>query len=82
MPFAAKFGHSESEVLADPALEERLMEEYARSYGHESTRSWILVVHADTQTDFFEFDDANEMWCCRRGPEIRNEILAELGHRD
>lgn len=54
------------------------MEEYASSHGRESDRSWILVVHADSTTDFFEFDDPSEMWCCRRGPEIRTQILAEL----
>jgi hypothetical protein len=69
-------------VLADPALEERLMEAYAKSLGHESDRSWILLVHPDSSTDFFEFEDPTSMWCCRQGPEIRSRILAELGHSD
>lgn len=58
------------------------MEEYARSHGRESDRSWILIVHPDSSTAFFEFDDPSQMWCCSQGPEIRSRILAELGHSD
>jgi hypothetical protein len=54
------------------------MDEYAKAYGHEPKGPWILIVHADGRSEFFAFDDPNEMWCCKRQTEIRAELDREI----
>jgi hypothetical protein len=54
------------------------MDEYARSYGHEPTERWILIVHADNTSEFYPFDDPTTMWCCDRGPLIRDMLDDEV----
>jgi hypothetical protein len=55
------------------------MDEYARSYGHEPTESWILVVHPDDTSEFHPFPDPSTMWCCVRRGAVRDMIGAEVG---
>lgn len=88
MPFAARFGRTAEDLANDRALEDHLMDEYARSHGHEPTKNWILVVHADNSSEFHVFDDPSEMWCCRNKDVIRkiidrevDELEAENRHR-
>jgi len=77
VPFAAKFGHTPEELAQDRELEDRLMDAYAREYGHEPTDNWILVVHPDDTSDFYVFADASEMWCCDRKGDVREQLRDE-----
>jgi hypothetical protein len=54
------------------------MDAYARTYGHEPRGAWILILHADGSSEFFSFDDPDEMWCCKRQDEIRGQIDREV----
>ena len=54
------------------------MDEYARSYGHEPTDNWILVVHPDDSTAFYVFDDPAQMWCCDERTRLRRELGEEV----
>ncbi len=54
------------------------MDEYARSYGHEPTENWILVVHADDTSEFYAFDDPAVMWCCDRKHAVRSMLGDEV----
>lgn len=40
---------------------DRILDDYARSYGHEPTANWILIVHQDNTTDFYTFTDPPAM---------------------
>jgi hypothetical protein len=62
----------------DRDLEDRLMDEYARSFGHVPTANWILVVHADNSSEFHIFEDPSEMWCCQSKDIIRKIIDEEV----
>lgn len=77
MPYAAKFGHSEQD-LDDHDLENRLRDNYARSFGYDPAGNWILIVHADNTTEFFRFEEPSEMWCCARREEIGAMLDAEV----
>jgi len=84
VPFAARSGLTAEDLARDRDLEDRLMDEYARSYGHEPTASWILVVHPDNTSEFFTFDDPTQMWCCGRREAIRELIQQQIsgeGHQ-
>lgn len=76
MPFAAKFGYTEEDLL-DVELDERLREEYARFYGHDPSGNWILIVHQDDSSEIYRFDGPADMWCCRLRPVIKAMIEAE-----
>jgi hypothetical protein len=78
VPFGARFGYSETELVEDRELNARLMDEYARAYGHQPRGPWILIVHADGRSEFFSFDDADEMWCCKRQDSIRAQLESEI----
>jgi hypothetical protein len=78
VPFAAKFGRTPADLANDPELEDRLMDEYARSYGHEPTSNWILVVHPDDSSDFYTFDDPSTMWCCEERTHLRGLLSEEV----
>jgi len=64
--------------LADPDLEDALMDEYVRSYGHVPADNWILVVHGDNSSEFYTFKDPAEMWCCRQKEAISSMINSEV----
>lgn len=66
------------EALDDHDLENRLRDEYARSFGYDPSGSWILIVHADNSTEFYRFDDPSKMWCCGRRDEIGTMLDAEV----
>lgn len=56
------------------------MDEYAKSYGHEPTENWILVVHVDNSSEFYSFDDSAGMWCCAEQGNIRSVLSKEIRH--
>jgi len=75
-------GRTEDELEQDADLHNRLMDDYARSYGHEPSRNWILIVHANNTTEFYRFDDPREMWCCAHQAEIKNALAREVRSLD
>jgi hypothetical protein len=75
VPYAAKLGYTEDDLM-DIDLNERLLEEYVRSYGHEPADNWILIVRPDESSEIHHFDDPADMWCCQRRPAIRESIEA------
>jgi hypothetical protein len=58
------------------------MDEYARSYGHEPTENWILVVHPDDSSDFYPFEDPTQMWCCDRRSDVRQRLGEEVRRKE
>jgi hypothetical protein len=78
VPFAAKFGHTPEDLANNRALEDQLMDEYARSYGHQPTGNWILVVHPDDSSDFYPFGDPAQMWCCENKGDVRRRLSDEV----
>ena len=62
------------DIQSKPGLRDELKDQYARSHGHDPKGSWILIVHSDGRSDFYPFENPEEMWCCSRA----NEILAML----
>jgi hypothetical protein len=77
VPFAARFGYTEQD-LADRSLEARLVDEYARTYGYDPHGHWVLIVHADDSTEFFRFDQPEQMWCCELQSVIGVMIAEEV----
>jgi len=67
-------------MAADRELEDRLMDEYALSYGHQPTENWILIVHTDDSSEFYPFEDPAEMWCCDFKSVVRRQIGEEVRH--
>ena len=78
MPFAARYGHTDEELLLDLDLQDRMMNLYAESHGHVSVGNWILIVHPDNSTEFYRFDNKKEMWCCSLKAEIRRALADEM----
>jgi len=74
VPFAARYGHTDEELLLDLDLQDRMMNLYAESHGHVSVGNWILIVHPDNSTEFYRFDNKKEMWCCSLKAEIRRAL--------
>lgn len=64
-PFAAKFGYSKQEYTEDKTLDERLMDEYARSYGFSPDPSWVILVLSDSMAFYTPLKPDEERWCCR-----------------
>lgn len=54
------------------------MDQYALEYGHQPTANWILIVHPDNSSDFFTFEEPDEMWCCESRGAVRKLIDNEL----
>ena len=64
IPFAARSGYTKDD-LDDPALKERLMDDYSAVLRPRTNRELDLIVHRDGATDFYTFADPKDMWCCR-----------------
>ena len=55
------------------------MDDYARAYGYDPMGPWILFVHADGSTEFHQFENEDDMWCCDRD---RLEAIKEQQQRE
>lgn len=78
IPFAAKHGWTEEDLVADMQLQDRMMNLYAESYGHDPAGNWILIVHPDDATEFYRFEEPKAMWCCSCKAEIRHALAEEV----
>jgi hypothetical protein len=64
-------------LLHDPDLHDRMLDEYARSYGCDPRGNWILIIHEDDTPEFYNFDSPQAMWCCTFNTEIRGALRDE-----